>query len=348
MSALELVLPGDPATRTGGYGYDRRIVAGLRSLGWSVRVHSLAGAYPHPADGDRAAAAQCFAALPDGALVLVDGLAYGALPEVAAREARRLRLVALVHHPLAAETGLAAAARERLLRAEREALAAARRVVVTGRGTATALREYDVAADRIVVVEPGTDPARPARGSGRAAPHLLYVATLTPRKAHGTLLEALAPLAAAPWTLDCVGSTGRDPACAARVSQQLHALGLAGRVRLRGELDDAALEAAWDGADLYVSAALYEGYGMALAEALARGLPVVATRVGAAAELVSPEAGRLVPPGDPEALRAVLAPLLVDPALRNVSAAGARRAAERLPRWEDACARLAEALGAIA
>jgi glycosyltransferase involved in cell wall biosynthesis len=348
VSTLEFIVPGDLATRTGGYAYDRRVIAGLRELGWTVRVHSLGGDFPQPTAAARAAAARRFARLPDGALVLVDGLAYGALPEVAAEEARRLRLVALVHHPLAAESGLAPAARAHLRATERAALAAARLVVVTGRGTAAELGDYDVAAARIVVVVPGTDVAAPAQGSGRSAPRLLCVATLTPRKGHLTLLDALAPLTSSAWTLSCVGSTGRDPGHAALVRQRLRACGLADRVELHGELDDVAVDRAWDGADLFVSAAHYEGYGMALAEAVARGLPVVATRVGAAPDLVPAQAGALVPPGDADALRAAVAPLLADPARRAAAAAAARAAAARLPRWPDSCARLARALDAVA
>jgi glycosyltransferase involved in cell wall biosynthesis len=347
MPRLEFVLPGDPETRTGGYEYDRRIVAGLRALGWDVRVHALAGAWPAPSAAERADAARRFAALPDGARVLVDGLAFGALPEVAAAHAARLRLVALVHHPLAEETGLTSAVAERLAASERAALGAARRVVVTSAPTAATLAGYGVEPDRCVVVEPGTDAAPQARGSGAAAPVLLTVATLTPRKGHALLFEALSGLADRAWQLACVGSDERDPATAAALRTQIAASGLADRIMLRGETGPEGLAAAYDGADLFVAPSLYEGYGMALAEALAHGLPVVATRVGAAAALVGDDAGLLVPPGDVAALRGALARLLDEPRLRRHYADGAARARTRLPRWEQACATLAQVLEAL-
>ena len=111
------------------------------------------------------------AAIPDGATVLVDGLALGALPDEIARERERLRVIALVHHPLAAETGLDPAVAAALEDSERRALAAVRFVVVTGRGTAAALAQYGVAPERIAVVEPGTDRAPLARGIQAARSH---------------------------------------------------------------------------------------------------------------------------------------------------------------------------------
>ncbi len=350
---LEFLLPGDPATRTGGYAYDRRIVAGLQALGWTVRVHRLAASFPFP---DRAAlddAATCFAALPDGALVVVDGLAYGALPAIAAREAARLRLVALVHHPLARESGLDEPARVRLQASETEALRYARRVVVTGERTATDLAAWHVPRERIDVVPPGADRAPRARGSAppagdvatavatshEAVPTtLLCVATLTPRKGHDLLLDALAGVGTHAWRLVCVGSADRSPATAAELRAQATRLGLDAQVCWRGELADADLAAAFDAADVFVLAAHHEGYGMAVAEALAHGLPVIATRVGAVEHLVGDDAGVLVPPGDAAALRAALARVLDDAPYRRRLAAGAARARQRLPTWADACA----------
>ena len=347
MPDLEFVLPGDPETRTGGYEYDRRIVTGLRALGWNVRVHALQGAYPTPTAAERAAAARRFAALPDGARVLVDGLAFGALPEIAVAEAGRLGLVALVHHPLAEETGLTAAAAGRLAASERAALRAARRVIATSEPTALALTGYGVEPGRCVVVPPGTDAAPLARGSGAVAPALLCVATLTPRKGHALLLDALAGLRDRVWRLECVGSDSRDAATSAQLRVQAEALGLSDRISFRGEAGPEALAAAYASADLFVAPSLYEGYGMALAEALARGLPAVATRVGAAAALVGEDAGLLVPPGDAAALREALARLLDDPGLLRRCAAGAARARTWLPRWDESCARLARALETV-
>jgi glycosyltransferase involved in cell wall biosynthesis len=342
--ALALVLPGDPLTPTGGYEYDRRIAAGLRALGWAVTVHALDASFPAPTPAAHAAARAAFARIPDGATVLVDGLALGALPEVAAAEARRLRLVALVHHPLADETGLEPARAEALRRSEAQALAAVQCVVTTSGTTARGLARYGVPPERIAVIEPGTDPAPLAGGSGGPGVALLCVAAVVPRKGHAVLIDALSGLADRDWILTCVGSLARSPQTVAALEHRIAALGLAHRVTLRDAVDRATLDACYARADVFVLPTFHEGYGMALAEALARGLPVVSTRAGAVPETVPSDAGLLVPPGDPAALRDALARVLDDAALRARLAAGARRARARLPDWDAACVCLAAAL----
>ncbi len=353
--ALTVVIPGDLETRTGGYEYDRRIIAGLRARGWTVDVSPLDATFPQPTRAAREGAVRVFAAIPDGATVLVDGLALGALPDEIAREAARLTFVALVHHPLAAETGLDPDVAGALEGSERRALASARVVVVTSRRTAASMTRYGVSEDRIAIVEPGTDRAPLARGSqsairnssamrnSQSAMSLLCVATLTPRKGHELLCRALAAVSNKQWRLRCAGSLDRDPATTARVRAQLRADGLEDRVSLVGELDAAALALEYDRADVFVLATLYEGYGMAVAEALARGLPVVSTATGAIEEIVC-GAGRIVPPGNLDALTVALSSVLDDAGARDALAARARQVRDRLPTWDDATTGLARAL----
>jgi glycosyltransferase involved in cell wall biosynthesis len=341
---LHFLVPGDPATATGGYIYDRRIAEGLRAVGWTVEVQTPGDGFPAPDEAARAEAAAVVEALPDGALVLADGLAFGVLPELAERHAQRLRWVALVHHPLALETGLGTAQAQALFESERRALAVARRVVVTSAATARSLAGYAVPLGRIAVVEPGTEPAPLAGGSGGEALALLCVATLTPRKGHAVLLDALAGLRERPWVLHCAGSTERDAPTAAALQQAVIHHGLSGRVLWHGELDEAGLNALYARADLFVLASHHEGYGMALAEALARGLPVVSTTAGAIADTVPADAGVLVPPGDVPALRAALRRVMDEPAWRAALAAGARAARQRLPSWPMAAARFASVM----
>jgi len=349
-SEVSFVVPGDLETRTGGYAYDRRIVAGLRATGWTVHVHGLDAGFPFPNAAARAHAAATFAAIPDGRFVLADGLAFGALPDDIAPHAARLVIVALVHHPLALETGLTAPEAAALEASERRALGLARAVVVTSRATARELERYAVAPDRIAVVEPGTDPAPIARSTidanrSRARDlSLLCVATLTLRKGHALLLDALASGQESRWRLRCAGSIDRDGDTTARVLDRIRSHGFEGRVDLLGDLDAAGLAVEYDRADLFTLASLYEGYGMAVAEAIAHGLPVVATATGAIADLVGTDAGLVVAPGDVHALAAALRRALGDDDLRARLADGARRARARLPTWEQATARMAAAL----
>jgi glycosyltransferase involved in cell wall biosynthesis len=347
---LFFLLPGDPETLTGGYGYDRRMAQALRDLGWQVEVQSLSARFPDPDAAAMQGADAALAALPDGSLALIDGLALGTMPEIAQRHAARLQLLALVHHPLARETGLEPARAAQLYESERRALQAVRQVVVTSRATAAALADYAVPAQRIAVVEPGCDlaPLAPRRGRSGGIRELLCVATLTERKGHELLIEALVGLQALPWRLCCVGSLTRNPTVTARVQRLLRTRGLAGRVSLPGELAGTELQQRYLAADLFVLPTLYEGYGMVVAEALSFGLPVIATDTGAIAELLSAQAGRLLPPGDARALQATLRELLTAPGALAACAAGAERRRASLIGWPQQAQRLATVLRSVA
>ncbi|HEV8346467.1 MAG TPA: glycosyltransferase family 4 protein [Vicinamibacterales bacterium] len=339
-----LLVPGSIDTRTGGSIYGRRMAAALRARGWTIEVAELDDGFPRPAPAALHEAARVLAAIPDGSIVLVDGLAFGAMPSEVEREASRLRFAAIVHLPLAAEAGLDAATAARLEASETRALATASLVFVTGKSTMAAVERYGVARDRIVLVEPGTDRAPLARGGGGSPLQVLSVATLNPGKGHDILIHALASLPQRDWRLTCAGSLDRHPPTAERLRAMICGEGLQDHVTLTGELDDASLAAAYDDADLFVLATRHETYGMAVAEALAHGLPVVSTTTGAIPDLVGDHAGLLVPPGDEAALAAALARVMSDSHLRDRFAEGARRTRDRLPTWDDAAERMAAAL----
>lgn len=273
----------------------------------------------------------------------MDGLAFGALPGLVEAHGERLRLVALVHHPLAEEAGLAPDLAAALRRSEARALARARLVLVTSAFTARLLADYGVPAGRIRVVEPGTDPAPAALGSLDREPLLLSVGALVPRKGHDVLLRALADVRELGWRLDCVGCPDRDPNWSRALPRLCDELGLRERVTFSGALCEPELDRRYAEADLFVLATRFEGYGMVFAEALARGLPILATRSGAVGQTIPPGAGILVEPDDPAALATALRELLADRALRQRLAAGSRAAGLRLPTWSQAAAAFAAA-----
>jgi glycosyltransferase involved in cell wall biosynthesis len=346
--AAALVVPGRLDSRTGGYIYDRHIVDGLRAKGWSADVVSLDESFPRPTPAAAVHADEVLAALPPSTVTLIDSLALGAMPGIVERHASRLRIVALVHLPLAADVGMAAADVARVASAEGRALAAAAIVIVTGHATLGLLARYALPRDRIFVVEPGTDPAPLARGSGGSPLHLLSVATLNPGKGHIHLLTALAAVPSRHWQLTCAGSLTRSSATAARVEEVIRELELGDRVSLVGDLDRSALEEQYDRSDVFVLATLRETYGMAVAEALAHGLPVVSTRTGAIPELVGSDAGLVVTTGDVAGLTDALSRVIVDGDLRARLAAGARRVRPLLPTWDATITKMEAALDAIA
>ena len=343
---VHLVVPGPLEQRTGGYVYDRRIVDGLRALGRTVVVHELQGVFPAADETARGAAARAIEDIRGTALPLIDGLALPAFEHLAERLPRPW--ISLVHHPLALETGLSDQEASRLAGLERRLLANAERIVVTSPQTRRDLEAYEIPPDRVGVVLPGTQRAPLASGSRGHGCAMLCIASLTPRKGHLVLLEALGRLLDLDWRLSCVGSAERDSACAHAIREAIRELGLGQRIQLVGEHEEAALGPFYDAADLFVLASHHEGYGMVLADALARGLPIVSTTAGAIPDTVPSSAGLLVPPGDAEALAGALARAIAEPELRARLAEGARQARAHLPGWADAVRAFAAELDRVA
>ncbi|MEW6257096.1 MAG: glycosyltransferase family 4 protein [Pseudomonadota bacterium] len=342
-----LAVPGALETATGGYAYDRALLAHLPHQGIDATHLPLPGGFPLAPAAVIAAAMEALTASDPHALLLVDGLALGALPADLLRPIAS-RLVGLIHHPLALEAGLSAQHQASLRLSERKALSLCRAVITTSAETARILAsDYDVPDRLISVAEPGLTraPRSPAKGD---PPRLLSVGTVIPRKAYPILVEALGGLRALSWTLTIVGSLEMDLSEAARLGAAISDAGLSERVRLAGALERAALEAAYGQADLFVHPSLYEGYGMVLAEALQRGLPVVCTTGGAAAQTVPDGAGVKVPPGDATALRNALAPLIADAGARRNLADRAFAAGLTFPTWDDTAARIASVLKGLA
>jgi glycosyltransferase involved in cell wall biosynthesis len=344
---LSLLVPGDLTTRTGGYIYDCNIVAGLRRMGWKVDVCSLDPSFPYPTANALTHAHDVLKGLAIGRIVVIDGLALATLSSALRTEAPRLCLVALIHHPLAMETGLDETTARQFRKLERDALTLARRVIVTSRWTARIIADsdYSVAADRIVVVEPGVEVviSETARTNVDVL-HLLCVATMTARKGHAVLFEALSRLRHKNWKLRCVGSATRDPATAEALRDQIRKLQLGDRIELVGELDEAALRQEYERADIFVLASYLEGYGMALAEAATYGLPIVSTMAGAIPENAWSKAALLVPPGNVGALAEAISRLHDDTTLRQQLSMNALAARTGLPSWSTSAQRFATAL----
>jgi glycosyltransferase involved in cell wall biosynthesis len=345
VSEVHVVVPGgieDPGRPSGGNVYDRRICAGLAALGWSVHVHALPGCWPRPDTTARAALAGILAGLPEQAIALLDGLVASAVPEVLLPEAGRLRLVVLVHLPLG-ETDPDARG------PERSALSTAAALVTTSEWTRQRLVDlYGVPARRIEVAEPGVEPADLAPGTIGGG-QLLCVAAVTPPKGHDLLLTALADLTDLPWRCVLAGSLNVDPRFVDRLRAQAGKAGIADRVWFVGPCPTRQLEVAYAGADLLVLASRVESYGMVVTEAVARGLPVVATAVGGVPEALGWAAreampGVLVPPGDPLALAAALRRWLTDPEHRRRLGEAARARRPTLSGWPHTARRVSEVL----
>lgn len=329
-------IPGDLSTLTGGYIYERRLLEGLRAIGHDMLHLELPAGFPDPSGDDMAAAVGALAALPPDRPLILDGLVFGS---IATRGLARVRapVLAMIHHPLAAESGLDPARRDHLFRTERDNLRLARHVLVPSPHTRRILVErYGVPADCITIARPGVD--RPRLPPAPALPPMiLSVGILHPRKGHDILIEALSQLADLDWRAVIAG-TAWDAGHARALAAQAAAGPAAARITLSGQVTPEALESLYAQATVFALATRYEGHGLVFDEALVRGLPIVTCRTGAVPDTVPSRAGLLVAPDDARAFAGALRTVLEDGALRARMAGAARQAGRDLPGWDGTAA----------
>jgi glycosyltransferase involved in cell wall biosynthesis len=330
----------DPTTPSGGNVYDRRVCDGLAQSGWSVHEHPVAGVDALP---------DALARVPDDAVVLVDGLLASAVPAVLVPAARRVRVVVLMHMPLGQpETG-GALARE----AECQVLSSCAAVLTTSEWTrGWLLDSYPLDGAQVHVAPPGTDAADLAPGTSSGG-DLLCVAAVTPNKGHDVLVEALATLDGLDWRCLCVGPLDRDAGYVMKVRDLALDRGIADRVQLVGPHADVELDASYASADALVLATQVETYGMVVTEALAHGLPVIATCAGGLPEALGElpdgrKPGMLVPPGDPDALAKALRRWLTYDDLRRELRDAARVRSTSLTEWRTTTQKVADVLAEVA
>jgi glycosyltransferase involved in cell wall biosynthesis len=349
---VHVVVPAgidDVALVSGGNVYDRRVIDGLRALGVDVHEHHLAGTWPHPAAQDVAALASLVEGIEDGGTLLVDGIIASVAPEVLVPAAARVRLVPLVHMPLGA--GLPDTVVPDAVRRERAVLHAAASVVVTSAWTRDlVVEQHGVDTGRVTVAGPGTDAARVSPGSTSGS-RFVTVGAVSRAKGHDVLLDALVAIGDLDWTCTVVGSTSRDPDLVDDLAKQVARAGLADRVSFAGVLTGGALDDVLSASDLLVHPSRGETYGMVVAEALARGIPVVATTAGGLSTTLGEDAGNRpgirVPPGDPEALASALRMWLTHDGLRPMLRSRAFERRRSLVGWDATAAAIAHALEAV-
>jgi glycosyltransferase involved in cell wall biosynthesis len=344
---IAFAVPGDLATPTGGYVYDRRIIEELRRLGWQVDVLDVGDGFPFPSNAQRATALAIMATMPDGCPLVIDGLAFGVLPEIGALRFRT-PLIALVHLPLALDPGLDTTQADVFRDSERAALHAAARIVTTSEATERILvADYGIPTQRIRVARPGNDPVPHARGSTDGIIRLVSIGSIVPGKGYDVLIAAMAKIADLSWRLTIAGDRTRNPLAATQLDNDIESHNLSDRVTVLGAVSPERVMELYRASDMFVSSSRFESYGMALAEAIAHGLPVVSTKAGAIPETVPAGAGLLVKPDDAGALAKALRRLISDQTERQRFTANARAAAAHLPRWNESARLFARTIETI-
>jgi glycosyltransferase involved in cell wall biosynthesis len=355
LRSVHFVMPGgvdDPTVPSGGNAYDRRVSLDLPGFGWQVHKHAVDGSWPRPGAADRTELARTLEEFPDGTVVLLDGLVACGVPEIIVPEAERLRLAVLVHLPLGDETGLEPAVAAELDARERTVLRAVPAVIATSEWAVRRLvSHHGLAPERVHVAAPGADIAPLASGTDGVS-RLLCVAAVTPRKGQHRLVEALASVTDLPWSCVCVGGLNQDPEYVAELRSLIARHGLEDRLTLAGPQARAELDASYNSADLMVLTSYAETYGMAVTEALARGIPVLATDVGGLPEAVgrAPDGGVpgiLVPPENPAAIAAELRGWFGEADVRRRLKAAARGRRAALNGWAGTARSLAAVLGRL-
>jgi len=339
---LIFVFPGDLATLTGGYAYDRRVIDGLKNLDWQVQLISLGEGYPFPSKEQLDNAASLLLHLELGVPMLVDGLALGVLPNLTPFLAKRHPIVGLIHHPLALEVGLSDNQVKELQESEKKSLVHVDRVVANSPKTARDLTGfYEVPIQHVTVILPGSDrqiisQVHTLISKKSLQPvQLLSVGAVIFRKGFHILVEALSTLKALSWTLTIAGDVTRDIHAFAHLQDAIGRHSLEDRIHVLGAVSDLELQKLYSTSDVFVSASLYEGYGMVFAEAMANGLPIVATTGGAIADTVPKQAGVLVEPGNVALLSDAVRLLIENEDYRALLMQGARNAAQQQPTWKE-------------
>jgi glycosyltransferase involved in cell wall biosynthesis len=314
-----------------------------------IEVCYLPGGFPFPSPAELRETETALAGFdaPDRAF-LFDGLAFGAMPSTLISVLKG-PIVALVHHPLGLEAGLDAAQSESLLRCEREALAFARHIIVPSRATADALSElFGVDGNRITVAEPGVSRGPRAAGTPAGQPlHIVSVGAVTPRKGFSVFADALNGVRDLDWRATIAGSLDRSPESVLALRAKIAGYGLEDRVTLAGPMNETALSVLYASGDIFALATQYEGYGMVFAEAMAHGLPIVASGEGAVRDTVPETAGLLCETGNAAAFADGLRRLLGDRSLREAKAQGAWEHGQTLPKWQDTATIIADVLAGV-
>lgn len=339
------LIPGDIRRQTGGSLYNRKLAICLIERGFQVKVVQvpdlpyftglLASVILAPFFLFRLATKKYD-------IVIEDGWAQhtALLFNIAFRVFGKVPLVVIVHQIRSGAMKLPGSSIARMV--ERITLGSAQLIVTVSNFLSAEVERLIGKREQTAVAPPGSTPLLDKtwdRDKALDMPlRLLFVGNCTRLKGLDHLIAALSLIQDLPVCLDLVGDVSFEPRYHKKLMRQARALGVSERVAFHGAVQHEELGSFYSRADIFTFPSLYEGFGIVLAEAMHAGLPIVATRVGPADEILREgENALIVPAGDSTALAAAIRLLATDSSIREAFGRRSRELAGSLPTWEKTC-----------
>jgi glycosyltransferase involved in cell wall biosynthesis len=332
---IHLLYSGDYNALTGGFIYNKRIVEGLKLKGHEIKLHPLPGDFPYPSVDHRNYCMYITQLIPIGEPIIIDSIVFGIIPEILKELSIKNPIIGLIHLLYTVNPNYSIHERESLAISEKESCNYTSAMVATSFFTQQLLLKLRVNRNIISVILPGVD-NYPRKTNYAVTPtKLLCVSNYTTGKGYLTLIKALTLLKDKDWEINCYGNQEFDPEYVRQIKSKIDENGLENRIHIHSAIKDKELSDAYLNADLLVHPSNFETYGMVLTEALAHGLPVVASTGGGIKETVPEKMGFFFTPGDANSLKSVLTDLMDNPKIYKPLCREASHYYKQQNNWEN-------------
>jgi len=341
---LHFLIPGDIDTLSSCYIYDKRLVEGLKKKGHDVEVYRLGDDFPFPSEDSLNHCHKVIKSIPSAEPIIIDSLAFGTIPSILKEVSATNPIVALIHLPLSMDPNYSAYQRTLFTSPEMEAFSLATKFVVSSEYTFEILLNLGIEAHKINLIIPGIDHFPQKKNYPEKPAKLLSIANLCRSKDHAILVRALTALKDKDWVLHCYGNLDMDRDCLADFQAMIRKNSLQKKILVHATISGKELSDAYLDADLFVHPSDFEIYGMALAEALAHGIPVIASTGGGICKTVPAKMGQFFKPSDVYGLQSILEELFENPDVYKKLYTQALTFAKNAQTWEKSADLFEEAI----
>jgi glycosyltransferase involved in cell wall biosynthesis len=282
----------------------------LSEKGHQVRIHNLRNDFPFPDNLSLRECKEILDHITPGDPILIDSLAAGPLLPVLAPLYDKHPFVALIHLPLSHNLDIPLSQREILAQQEKSVMSLSAGLVVTSKYTGELIADWGIDSHVIHVILPGVEAEEQKNSYPTLPRNLLCVANYLENKGQLLLIKALAEMKMFNWVMNFYGHQDIDKRYVSELLSQIRHHGLANRIFIHGPISGSALTQAYLHSDLFILPSYFETYGMVLTEALAHGIPVIASTGGGIPYTVPPSMGILFKPGDIRELQLIAKAIL--------------------------------------